>query len=110
LALDQINQLRPIWGVTPHTGRKVYGTVYSARDIQHKGKVVRLERFWALWKEQNEAFPTIPPSSRANGQVEGAQTPCQGRKCAKMGTTQSGKHLGIWGGSERWGRKASDGM
>jgi hypothetical protein len=38
--------------------------------------------------------------------VEGAQTPCQGSKCVKVGTTQSGKHIGIWGGSERWGRKA----
>jgi hypothetical protein len=26
-------------------------------------------------------------SSGANGQVEGVQTPCQGSKCAKVGTT-----------------------
>jgi hypothetical protein len=30
--------------------------------------------------------------------MEGTQTPCQGSKCAKTGTTQSGKHMGIWGG------------
>jgi hypothetical protein len=49
-------------------------------------------------------------SSRANGQVDGTQTPCQGSKGAKMGTMQSGKHMAIKGESERWGRKASDGM
>jgi hypothetical protein len=32
------------------------------------------------------------------GEVEGTQIPCQGSKCAKMGSTQSGKHMGIWGG------------
>jgi hypothetical protein len=35
--------------------------------MQQKVKVVRLERFWALWKEQNEAFPTVPPA-RQTGQ------------------------------------------
>jgi hypothetical protein len=40
-------------------------------------------------------------SRRVNGQVEGTRTPCQGSKCAKMGTTQSGKHMGIRGGSGR---------
>jgi hypothetical protein len=34
----------------------------------------------------------------------------QGSKCAEMGTTQSEKHMGIWGGCGRWGRKASDEM
>jgi hypothetical protein len=29
--------------------------------MQQYGKVVRLECSWALWKEQNEAFPTVPP-------------------------------------------------
>jgi hypothetical protein len=33
---------------------------YSAR-VKY-GKVVRLECSWALWKEQNEAFPTVPPA------------------------------------------------
>jgi hypothetical protein len=37
--------------------------------------------------------------------VGATQTPCQGSKCAKIGTTQSGKHMGIWGGRGRWGRK-----
>jgi hypothetical protein len=32
---------------------------------------------------------------------------CQGSKYARMGTTQFGKHMGISGGSGRWGRKAS---
>jgi hypothetical protein len=60
--------------------------------------------------ERVESDVSNRTSSRANEQVEGAQTPCQGRKCAKMGTTQSGKHMGIRVGSKRWGRKASDGM
>jgi hypothetical protein len=29
-------------------------------------KVVRLECSWALWKEQNEAFPTVPPSEQTD--------------------------------------------
>jgi hypothetical protein len=34
--------------------------------VQQKVKVVRLERFWALWKEPNEAFPTVPPAGQTN--------------------------------------------
>jgi hypothetical protein len=75
--------------------------------VQLKVKGATLECFWALCEVQNEAFQTVPPGS-ASGQVQGAQTLCQGSKCAKVGTTQSGKHMGIWGGRERWGRKASD--
>jgi hypothetical protein len=30
-------------------------------------------------------------------QRSGRHSPCQGGKCAKMGTTQSGKHFEIWG-------------
>jgi hypothetical protein len=40
--------------------------VYSARDMQQYGKVVRLERACALWKEQSEAFPTVRPSGQTN--------------------------------------------
>jgi hypothetical protein len=36
--------------------------VYSARA--QYGKVVRLEWSWAHWKEQNEAFPRVPPSGQ----------------------------------------------
>jgi hypothetical protein len=32
--------------------------------------------------------------------VEDTQTPCQGSTYAKMGTTQSGRHVGIWGASD----------
>jgi hypothetical protein len=32
--------------------------------VQQKVKVVRLERVWALWKEQSEAFPTVPPTGQ----------------------------------------------
>jgi hypothetical protein len=46
-------------------------------------------------------------SIMANRQVEGTQTPCQSSKCAKMGTTQSGKHIGLLGGSGRWSREVS---
>jgi hypothetical protein len=28
--------------------------------MQQYGEIVRLECSWALWKEQNEAFPTVP--------------------------------------------------
>jgi hypothetical protein len=38
--------------------------VYSARDMQQYGNVVRLESSCALWKEQNKAFPTVPPSGQ----------------------------------------------
>jgi hypothetical protein len=40
--------------------------VYSAFDMQQYGKVVRLECSWALWKEQNEAFPTVPPAGQTD--------------------------------------------
>jgi hypothetical protein len=34
--------------------------------VQQYGKVVRLDCSWALWKEQNEAFPTVPPSGQTD--------------------------------------------
>jgi hypothetical protein len=34
--------------------------------MQQYGKVVRLECSWALWKEQNEAFPTVPPAGQTD--------------------------------------------
>jgi hypothetical protein len=34
--------------------------------VQRYGKVVRLECSWALWKEQNEAFPTVPPAGQTD--------------------------------------------
>jgi hypothetical protein len=34
--------------------------------VQQYGKVVGLECSWALWKEQNEAFPTVPPSGQTD--------------------------------------------
>jgi hypothetical protein len=34
--------------------------------MQQKVKVVRLERFWALWNVQNEAFPTVPPEGQTD--------------------------------------------
>jgi hypothetical protein len=34
--------------------------------MRQYGKVVRLECSWALWKEQNEAFPTVPPSGQTD--------------------------------------------
>jgi hypothetical protein len=40
--------------------------VYSACDVQQYGKVVRLGCAWALWKEQNEGFPTVPPSEKTD--------------------------------------------
>jgi hypothetical protein len=42
--------------------------VYSARDMQQYEKVVRVECCWALqlWKEQNEAFPTVPPAGQTD--------------------------------------------
>jgi hypothetical protein len=50
-------------------------------------------------EEGNIVINSNVTSRRANEQVEGTQTPCQGSKCAKMGTTQLGKYMGIWGGS-----------
>jgi hypothetical protein len=38
-------------------------------NVQQYVKVVRLERFWALWKEQNEAFPTVPPAGQTDEQL-----------------------------------------
>jgi hypothetical protein len=35
-------------------------------DMQQYGKVVRLECSWARLKEQNEAFPTVPPSGQTD--------------------------------------------
>jgi hypothetical protein len=32
--------------------------------MQHFGKVFRLECSWALWKEENEALPTVPSSGQ----------------------------------------------
>jgi hypothetical protein len=37
-----------------------------ALHVQQTVKVVRLELSWALWKEQNEAFPTVPPSGQTD--------------------------------------------
>jgi hypothetical protein len=34
--------------------------------VQQKVKVVRLEHFWALGKEQNEAFPTVSPAGQTD--------------------------------------------
>jgi hypothetical protein len=34
-------------------------SLYTEQDV-------RLERFWALWKEQNEAFPTVPPAGQTD--------------------------------------------
>jgi hypothetical protein len=34
--------------------------------MQQYVKVVRLERSWALWKEQNEAFPTMPSAGQTD--------------------------------------------
>jgi hypothetical protein len=47
--------------------------------------------------ESTEQCDSKDTSRRATGQVEGTQTRRQGSKCAKMGTTQSGKHVGMWG-------------
>jgi hypothetical protein len=33
-------------------------------QMQQYGKVVRWECSWALWKEQNEAFSTVPPAGQ----------------------------------------------
>jgi hypothetical protein len=46
--------------------------------------------------ESKEYCDSNGTSRRANGQVEGTKTLCQGSKYAKMGTTQSGKHMGKW--------------
>jgi hypothetical protein len=34
--------------------------------MQQYVKVVRLECFWALWKKQNEEFPTVPPAGQTD--------------------------------------------
>jgi hypothetical protein len=34
--------------------------------VQQYGKVIRLECSWALWKEQNEVFPTVPPAGQTD--------------------------------------------
>jgi hypothetical protein len=34
--------------------------------MQQYVKVVRFERSWALWKEQNEAFPMVPPAEQTD--------------------------------------------
>jgi hypothetical protein len=60
--------------------------------------------------ESTERGDSNRTSRRANRDEEGTQTRCQGNKCAKIGTTQSGMHVGIWGYNGRWGRKASDEM
>jgi hypothetical protein len=41
-------------------------SLYTEHDRQQKVKVVRLERSWELWKEQNEAFPTVPPAGQTD--------------------------------------------
>jgi hypothetical protein len=41
-------------------------SLYTEQDMQQYGKVVRLECSWALWQEQNEAFPTVPPSGQTD--------------------------------------------
>jgi hypothetical protein len=35
-------------------------------SVKQQVNVVRLERSWALWKEQNEAFPTVPPAGQTD--------------------------------------------
>jgi hypothetical protein len=35
--------------------------------MHQKVKNVRLECFWALWKVQNEAIPTVPPEGQTEG-------------------------------------------
>jgi hypothetical protein len=34
--------------------------------VKQYWKVVRLECSWAVWKEQNEAFPTVPPAGQTD--------------------------------------------
>jgi hypothetical protein len=81
---------------------------------QKKYKTSDWSAFGLFGKYRVTRFPRC--SRKANGQVECTQTPCQGSICAKMGTTQSGKHIyGNLGGkweqkSELWGRKASSEM
>jgi hypothetical protein len=70
-----------------------------------KTQKCQLECFWAL--ESTERGDSNGTSRRANREVKGTQTQCQGRKCAKMGTTQSGKHTRIKGYNGRGGRKAA---
>jgi hypothetical protein len=48
--------------------------------------------------ETSEQGVSNGTSRRANRQVDGTQTPCQGSKCAQMGSTQLGKPMGTWGG------------
>jgi hypothetical protein len=77
-------------------------------DMQQYVKVVRLERSWALWKEQNEAFPMVPPAGQAD-KLKALKPRVKAENVPKW-AQRSQEHMGIWVGSKRWGRKASDGM
>jgi hypothetical protein len=76
----------------------------------HAIKVTKIgwECCWALWKVQNKVIPTYPKkgkwiSGRRSNPMSRQQM-CQNRHNAVR------KANGILGGSEKWGRKASDGM
>jgi hypothetical protein len=44
----------------------VLSTSLYTLHVQQYGKVVRLECCWALWKEWNETFPTVPPAGQTD--------------------------------------------
>jgi hypothetical protein len=74
--------------------------------MQQKVNVFRLECFWALWKEQNEVFPTVPPAGQTN-KWKGIKPRVKAVNVPKWAQSNQERY-GNLGGGVRDG--ASDGM
>jgi hypothetical protein len=84
-------------------------TLHVQHNMQQYGEIVRMECAWALWKKQNEAFPTVPPA----GQTDKWKVLKARVKAENVPKWAQPSQESIW--ESGWevrdgGRKASDGM